>query len=164
MKKLKRIIFLLSILFVFKAFALTPSFKIHKTKIDETIKNCPKNMMSLAKELLQMELAGMRWRATKPSCFESLKMKYIHAIKMPDAQALDLVKVKKGSEKILKIKENKEFYTQDVFFQIKNDEGKIIKSSFSFMPNTKPGGKKDGQGCALLSSTPNSAFVSEDCL
>ncbi len=164
MKKFKRITFLLSVLCVLKTFALPPSFKVHRTQIDKTTKNCPKSIMPLAKEILQMELAGMRWRATKPSCFESLKMKYIHAIKMPDAQAFDLVRVKKGSEKILKIKENKEFYTQDVFFEVEDDKGKVIKSSFSFMTNTKPGGKKDRQGCALLSSTPKSAFVLEDCL
>lgn len=156
----------ISLLFAFSAntYAANSSFEIHRTKLVRSIKKCPHEAKEIAQEILNLELAGMRWRKAKPSCFESLKMKYVHAVKTPDAHALKMVKVKKDSLTIVEIKENKEFYSQDVFFTVVNDKGETVKDSLSFMTNVNWGAKKPETGCALISSSPKSAFVFEDCL
>ncbi len=160
----KSLILLIGVLSFSVAQGADQSFEVYRTKIDKTVKTCPKDYASLADEILKLELAGLRWRSTKSSCFESLKMKYVHAVKMPEAQAASLVRVKPGSAKIIDIKENKEFYSQDVSFEVLNEKDEVVKGSFSFMTNAGLGEKKPEHGCVLLSSPAKSAFVSEDCL
>ncbi len=160
----KGVVFLIGTLSFSMAHSTDQSFEVYRTSIDNSVKTCPRDYNLLAEEILKLELAGLRWRSTKPSCFESLKMKYVHAVKMPEAQAVSLVRVKPKSAKILDIKENTEFYSQDVSFEVLNEKGEVVKSSFSFMTNTAPGGKKPEHGCVLISSPAKSAFVSEDCL
>lgn len=152
------------ILISYFSFAAPSSFKIHSTKIDESVKNCPKDEMALAKEALSLELAGMRWLNAKPSCFENLKMKYVHAQKNPDEAVSDVVKVKKGSAKIKSIKFDDDFYSYRVRFSILDAKGNKLEDGFSFMTNTKKGASKPETGCALISANPSKAFVSEDCL
>lgn len=159
----KSIVLLAGVLSFSMAQAKQQTFEVYRTKVDTAVKNCPKDYMLLANEILNLELAGLRWRSTKPACFESLKMKYVHAVKMPEAQAASLVRVKPGSAKVLKVDPDKEFNSQEVSFEVLNEKDEVVKSSFSFMTNTAPGGKKPKHGCVLIIPA-KSAFVSEDCL
>ena len=132
--------------------------------MDKSIKKCPKTAMPIAKEVLQLELAGLRWRKSDPKCFESLKMKYVHAFKVPDAHALKMTKVKPETLKIIKVIENKEFYSQDIYFSIEDENGKEIKDQMSFMTQSEWGEAKPERGCALISTYPKTAMVRSDCL
>ncbi len=142
----------------------THALKSHKTKINSSVKTCPKKAMDIADEVLKLELAGMRWRNSKDSCFESLKMNYVHGVKNPDGTASGIVKVKKNSLKIISVKENKEFYSYDILFAVKNTEGLTVEDSISFMLNADLGAKKPKRGCVLISAAPAKAYVSEACL
>lgn len=146
------------------AFADFYSSDIHKTQIDKSVKTCPSEAMPIAKEILELEFAGMRWRKSDPKCFESLKMKYVKALKVPDAHALKMVKIKPGSLKIISVKENKEFYSQDITFSVTDENGKEIKDQMSFMTNADWNEKQPVRGCALISSYPKTALVRADCL
>jgi len=140
------------------------SFEIHNTKIDESVKVCPKSEIELANEILRLELAGRRYLKSKPSCFKSLLAKYIHTSKNPDEAVEDLVVVEEGSEKIESVEYNKKFFNFKVVFSVRDTSGKTVKDSFSFMTMSKPGAKKPRRGCASISSDPLKAFVNSSCL
>lgn len=140
------------------------SFEIHKTKIDSTVVNCPKSEMEIAQEILALELAGMRYSQSKSSCFENLKMKYVHSSKNPDEAVESLFKVADGSAKIESLEFDKQFFSYKAVFSVKDSAGKQSKDSFSFMTSTKSGAKKPNRGCALISSSPSKAYVLESCL
>lgn len=166
MKKIVKVFIFLSTGFIVSqtAHAAKESLKTHQTKMDLSVKTCPKDPMVIAEEILKLELAGMRWRRSKVSCFESLGMKYVHGVKTPDGSAESLIKVQEGSLQIISVKENKKFYSYDISFTVKNEKGETIKESISFMTNADFGGKKPEYGCALISATPIEAFVAEKCL
>jgi hypothetical protein len=141
------------------------SFEIHKTQIDSTVKKCPVEPLLIAEEIIQAELEGLRWRKSKVSCFEKLKLRYVHALKVPDAHAsAGVIKVKRGSLAVEAPKYNKDFYSYEVGFTVEDINGMSHKGSFSFMTNADLGGEKPEQGCALISSTPQKAYVYSDCL
>ena len=140
------------------------SFEIHNTKIDLSVVNCPKAEMELAQEILDLELAGMRYHRSKPSCFEEIKVKYVHSSKNPDEAIDSLVAVVDGSAKIESLEYDDKFFSFKAVFSVKNKSGKTLKDSFSFMTSAKPGSKKPSRGCALISSNPSKAYVLESCL
>jgi len=146
------------------SFGAPTSYEIYGVKADESVSNCPKNPKLLAKEALDLELAGMRWLKSKPACFTKLKMKYVYAYKNPDEAVSKLVSVKEGSAEIESVNYNKDFFNYRVKFSVVNSEGKKVEDSFSFMTNTKNGGVKPKTGCALISTNPSKAFVLEKCL
>lgn len=143
---------------------VSKSFEIHNTKIDLTVENCPKAEMELAKEILELELAGMRYNQSKPVCYENLTMKYVHSAKNPDESVDDLVSVVDGSEKIESLEYDDKFFSFKVIFSVKDKNDKTLKDSFSFMTSVKPGAKKPSRGCALISSNPSKAYVKASCL
>lgn len=165
----------LILLFSLNSWAAPSSFDLHVTKIDESVKNCPeieskieavalKAQKDIAEEALSLELAGMRWLRSKPSCFENLKMKYVHAGKNPDEAVSKLVKVKKGSAEVVSIKYDENFFSYRVKFSVLDEKGNKLEDSFSFMTKAKDGGPKPKTGCALIAANPSKAFVSEACL
>lgn len=162
---MKSLIILSVCMYAVIVFAEQPkSFEIHNTKIDLDVETCPKSEMSIANEILELELAGMRYLQSKPSCFEDLKMKYVHTSKNPDEAIDSLVQVEDGSAKIESLEYDKKFFSYKVVFSVKNSSGKTLKDSFSFMTSAKPGAKKPSRGCALISSSPSKTYVKKSCL
>jgi len=140
------------------------SFEIHNTKIDAKVETCPKSEMDLAKEILELELAGMRYLRSKPECFESITAKYVHTSKNPDEAVESLVQVVDGSDKIESLNYDKKFFSYKVVFSVTSKDGKSFKDSFSFMTSAKAGAKKPKRGCALISASPDKVYVKASCL
>ena len=164
MKMFKMLLFVGPLLFSIVAFAEQPkSIKLYNTKIDSSVKNCPKSELSIAKEILELELLGMRYQRSKPSCFENMTAKYVHVQKNPDESTENLVATVGESEDI-SVEYNKKFFSYKVTFSVQNLAGKKIKGAFSFMRTAKAGAKKPKRGCARITVSPAVAFVKSSCL
>jgi len=147
------------------AFADLPrSFELYKTKIDSTVKKCSKSELAIAEEILDLELLGMRYLKSKPSCFKNKTVKFVHVAKNPDQASDSLVSVLEGSEKIESIKYNENFFSYKVVFSVKNIAGKEVKGEFSFVRTAQGGSKKPKRGCARITVSPAVAFVKSSCL
>jgi len=152
------------LLFSISALAEQPkSVKLYNTKIDSSVKRCPKSELSIAKEILELELLGMRYQRSKPSCFENMTAKYVHFQKNPDESTENLVASAEGPENI-SVEYNKKFFSYRVKFSVKNLAGKKVKGAFSFMRTAKAGAKKPKRGCARITVSPAVAFVKASCL
>lgn len=152
----------LKVLFVLEFLFVSVALGDVSPKIDKSIKNCPKDEMTLAKEYMLLESMGRRaFNKAKDSCYKNAKTKYVYKLKSEASMTNDVVFVK--SVNVTKVNYNKKYDQHDAFIEAVLEDGSKVKDQFRFMRLGQPGGKRPTSGCALFSISPSKAYVLESC-